>query len=143
MIPSPPVNGSSPGHQSDVSPSIDLQRDRRDDVFVVERPWGQFQQFVTDQHATVKTMLVKPGHRLSLQWHRARSEMWQVVHGPVLVTVGEETWEAQVGELIWIPQGTLHRLEGMSDKEGLVLEVAFGQFDEDDIVRIEDDYSRS
>lgn len=116
--------------------------DPRDDVFTEERPWGRFQQFTTGRPVTVKTMTVEPGRRLSLQRHEHRGEMWQVLRGPVLVTVDDRTWEAQEGELVWIPQGAVHRLAGVDDVQGLVLEIAFGHFDEDDIERLEDDYSR-
>lgn len=84
--------------------------DPRDDVFTVERPWGRFQQFSAGVPVTVKTMTVEPGRRLSLQRHQHRGEMWQVLHGPVQVTVDERTWEAQEGELVWIPRGGVHRL---------------------------------
>ena len=36
----------------------------------------------------------------------------------------------------------LHRLGNSGQVAGRILEVAFGTFDEDDIVRLEDDYQR-
>ena len=53
--------------------------DKRDDVFTVERPWGAFQNFATNQNVTVKVITVAPGSRLSLQKHAQRAEMWQVL----------------------------------------------------------------
>ena len=37
------------------------------DIFVAQRPWGAFQQFVSNEQVTVKIITVQPGHRLSLQ----------------------------------------------------------------------------
>ena len=45
-----------------------------------------------------------------------------------------------VGDTVSIPQGVLHRLESTEGAD--ILEVAKGTFDEGDIVRVEDDYSR-
>lgn len=116
--------------------------DRTRDVFVVERPWGQFQQFATNERVTVKTVTIAPGQRLSLQHHAERNEMWQVLDHPVDITLGERTWSAQPGELIWVPVGTLHRMGNSGEEPARVLELAFGDFDEADITRLEDDYRR-
>ena len=118
--------------------------DKRDEVFTVERPWGAFQNFATNQNVTVKVITVTPGSRLSLQKHAQRAEMWQVLdEAPVDITVGDRQWQAQQGELIWIPLGEVHRMGNSGSTPARVLEVGFGHFDEDDIERLEDDYSRS
>ncbi|HYO86807.1 MAG TPA: phosphomannose isomerase type II C-terminal cupin domain [Dermatophilaceae bacterium] len=117
--------------------------DRRDEVFVEVRPWGAFQSFVTNEQVTVKVITVNPGQRLSLQTHVGRAEMWQVLDDAALdVTVGDRSWRARRGDLVWVPQGATHRLGNSGPTPGRVLEVGFGQFDEDDIVRLDDDYSR-
>lgn len=123
-------------------PSPQAYRDRTQDVFVVERPWGEFQQFATNETVTVKTVTISPGQRLSLQHHTERNEMWQILDHPVDVTLGERTWAAQPGELIWVPVGTLHRMGNSGDQPARILELAFGDFDEGDITRVEDDYRR-
>lgn len=117
--------------------------DRREDVFVVERPWGRFQQFSLNEASTVKTITVEPGQRLSLQRHARRSELWQVLDGPLEVTVDDRTWQAGPGELVWVPVGAVHRLANPTGVTGRILELGFGEFDEADIERLEDDYSRS
>lgn len=120
----------------------DLTRDRRGDSFVVERPWGRFQQFVSGEPVTVKTITVEPGHRLSLQTHGHRAEMWHVLDGELQITLDGETWTAGQGEMIWVPCGAEHRMGNASEKPARILEIAFGPFDEADIVRLEDDYAR-
>ena len=112
------------------------------DVFSVERPWGDFRQFVSNEPVTVKIITVQPGHRLSLQRHEHRGEMWQILDAPMDITVGERTWSAQPGEMVWVPWGSVHRMGNSGSEPGRLLEVAFGHFDENDIERLEDDYSR-
>ena len=117
--------------------------DPRPDVEVVRRPWGEFCQFSTARPVTVKVLTVDPGHRLSLQRHELRGEMWQLLDEPLAITVGDETWAAQAGELLWIAPGVTHRITNEGERPGRILEVAFGTFDEDDIERLSDDYDRS
>lgn len=116
--------------------------DPRRNVHVDERPWGRFEQYVINSPVTVKIITVDPGCRLSLQWHRNRGEMWRVLDAPLVVTVGERTWSADPEELIWIPEGQIHRVANDGPAPARLLEIAFGDFDEDDITRIEDDYGR-
>lgn len=111
-------------------------------MFVSVRPWGNFQQFTLNEPATVKVITVDPGARLSLQTHDRRAEFWQVLDAEIDVTVGDRTWSAQPGEQVWVPQGVLHRMTNSGDHPSRVLEIGYGLFDEDDIIRIEDDYQR-
>lgn len=117
-------------------------RNPAEDIFVAERPWGRFQQFVSNETVTVKIITVQPGHRLSLQRHGHRGEMWQILDVPIDITVGDRSWRAEPGETVWVPHGTLHRMGNSGTAPGRLLEVAFGHFDEADIERLEDDYAR-
>ncbi|NNM46912.1 phosphomannose isomerase type II C-terminal cupin domain [Knoellia koreensis] len=128
-----------PDQQTD---QLEQLADPRDGIFRVERPWGNFQQFVSNERVTVKIITVEPGHRLSLQTHDHRGEFWQVLDVPIEVTVGDRTWSAEPGESVWVPVGAVHRMANKGDQPGRLLEVAFGEFDEADIVRLEDDYAR-
>lgn len=116
--------------------------DPRGSFFREERPWGDFEQFTANVPATVKIISVEPGHRLSLQSHTMRGEFWRVLEGALDVTVDDQSWTAQVGEDIWIPVGSTHRLGNSGATRGSILEIALGTFDESDIVRYEDDYTR-
>ncbi|WP_228386718.1 phosphomannose isomerase type II C-terminal cupin domain [Ornithinicoccus halotolerans] len=114
----------------------------RPDVLTVRRPWGHFDQLSAGVPVTVKTITVQPGHRLSLQRHRHRGELWQVLDDGLEVTVDDRTWPASPGELVWIPAGRLHRLGNTGVAPARVVEVAFGQVEEGDIERTDDDYDR-
>jgi mannose-6-phosphate isomerase-like protein (cupin superfamily) len=106
-----------------------------------DRPWGSFEQFTLNEPTTVKILRVNPDQEFSLQKHHQRSEFWKVVAGSGTAFIGENEREVQVGDEIEIPVGTLHRLKG--GPSGIsVLEIAFGDFKEDDIERVADDYGR-
>jgi mannose-6-phosphate isomerase-like protein (cupin superfamily) len=116
--------------------------DPREACLVSRRPWGTFQQLATNEPVTVKIITVDPGHRLSLQRHEHRGEMWQVLDVPIDVEVDGRAWRAEVGEQVWVPRGAVHRMANGGQRSGRLLEVAYGHFDEDDIERLQDDYSR-
>ena len=109
----------------------------------VERPWGFFKQYANNQDCTVSLMTVRPGQRLSLQSHTGRAELWIVIDDGARVQVGEEVRECQAGEEIWIPANEKHRLSCSGERPVRVLEVAFGNWQQEDIQRYEDDYKRS
>lgn len=137
-----------------------------------ERPWGGFfvideaqaQEFANTyfDHQPVdklkisgklspKILIVEPGKRLSWQYHHRRAEIWRVIEGPVGVITSEtdeqgplKTYEA--GDQITLQQGERHRLVGL-DNWGVLAEIwrhtdARNPSDEDDIVRVEDDFGR-
>lgn len=108
----------------------------------VERPWGSFKQFAFNRDSTVSLMTVLPGQRLSLQSHTGRAELWIVIDDGAVVQVGEAEREYKAGDEIWIPANKKHRLTCKGDKPVRVLEVAFGNWQQDDIKRYADDYQR-
>lgn len=107
------------------------------------RPWGMFEQLTLNEPVTVKVITVEPGHRLSLQRHQLRDEWWQLLDPGLYVEVAGERWTPGVGERVWIPRRAAHRVGNDGDSPARFLELAFGDFDEDDIERLEDDYERS
>jgi len=108
--------------------------------FVV-RPWGSQKQYAHNQEVTVTLILLSPGHRLSLQSHSRRAELWIVLDEGAVIQVGEEVLHPKPGDEIWIPAGTRHRLSN-TGVQVRVLEVGFGDWQQVDITRFEDDYGR-
>lgn len=106
-----------------------------------ERPWGHFERFTLNESSTVKLIYVKANRRLSLQYHKKRSEFWKVVYGKVRVTLDNRSAVLSPGQTITVPVGSAHRIEGIEDSA--ILEISIGEFDENDIVRLQDDYGRS
>ncbi|MDR6301829.1 phosphomannose isomerase type II C-terminal cupin domain [Mesonia maritima] len=109
-----------------------------------KRPWGQYWVLEDSKSYKVKRVEVHPNHRLSYQYHHKRSEIWTIVQGVGQVTINGEVKEYGVGEVVKIPQGAKHRIANPKEDENCVfIEVQVGTyFGEDDIVRIQDDYSR-
>ncbi|HAK78587.1 MAG TPA: phosphoheptose isomerase [Runella sp.] len=136
------------------------------------RPWGGFfvinedqtPQFAATYFPTVelssiqitqklspKILLVAPEKRLSWQYHHRRAEIWRVVSGTVGVVKSDTDEETEVqsyqpGDLITLRQGERHRLVGLSEW-GVLAEIwqhtdPEHPSDEDDIVRVQDDFGR-
>ncbi len=107
------------------------------------RPWGWFESLSIGSNYQVKKIFVKGYAALSLQSHKHRSEHWVVVQGLAKVTLDQEIRVLREGESIYIPCGSIHRLEN-TDKDPIVLiEVQIGSYlGEDDITRYEDVYAR-
>jgi mannose-6-phosphate isomerase len=112
-------------------------------VSTVERPWGSFKQYAFNQDCTVSLMTVQPGQRLSLQSHTGRAELWIILDDGAVVQVGDSVTVCRHGDEIWIPNNERHRLSGPpSGSPVRVLEVAFGNWQQADIARYEDDFKR-
>lgn len=107
----------------------------------VYRPWGSYEVLFSREKYKIKRIIVKAGHRLSLQKHFHRSEHWVVVSGTANVRVGNEEQTLRVNESTFIRPGELHRLENPGHIPLILIEVQVGEYtEEDDIVRLEDDY---
>ena len=108
-----------------------------------QRPWGHFEILLDEPGYKVKRVVVEPGKRLSLQLHRHRSEHWHVVLGKGLATVGEKETAVRGGLSIDVPSNTQHRMQNTGEVPLVFIEVQRGMnLDEDDIVRLQDDYGR-
>lgn len=110
-------------------------------VTTENRPWGHFERFTLNEPCTVKLVYLDGDKRLSLQYHNKRSEFWKVIKGPVKVQIEKNIQTLQTGQMITIPKKTIHRLIG-AGTDAIILEISTGDFDESDIVRLEDDYKR-
>ena len=115
--------------------------------YIEHRPWGSFEHLLDTDYCKVKRIIVKPGQRLSYQYHHKRSECWVVVQGRATVTLDGKDFEYesdnQLGNIVNIPVGTKHRVRNDEEIDLIFIETQTGTyFGEDDIVRIEDDYGR-
>jgi mannose-6-phosphate isomerase len=112
-------------------------------VKIVEKPWGrEIWVAVTDQYA-LKIIEFRKGSRSSLQYHKVKHEHIYVDSG-----VARMEWEndqGQMEELLLGPgdvvenkPGRKHRTTAVEDVR--LIEVSTPHLD--DVVRVEDDYSR-
>ena len=106
------------------------------------RPWGKFEQFSLNEISTVKIISVNPNEELSLQYHNKREEFWRVIDGEALIYIGDEIKKGKQDDEFFIPLKTNHRIK-TEESSVRILEISFGEFDENDIVRLEDKYNRT
>jgi mannose-1-phosphate guanylyltransferase/mannose-6-phosphate isomerase len=110
----------------------------------MHRPWGYYESIDMGERFQVKRIVVIPGGKLSLQKHRHRAEHWVVVHGTAEVTIGDKVTAVHENESIYIPIGSVHRLDNQGKIPLELIEVQTGSYlGEDDIERIEDIYKRN
>lgn len=108
-----------------------------------ERPWGRWLVLETGDGFCVKRIEVEPGQRLSKQFHHHRSEDWIIVRGEGLVECDAERMQVRAGDRVRIPLLAHHRIRNTGDEPLIFIEVQHGaHLDENDIVRVEDDYGR-
>jgi len=98
-----------------------------------------------------KVLVVAPGRRLSWQYHRRRAEIWRLIGGRAGVVLSETDEETPVrelseGEAVTVGRGERHRLVGL-DGWGVLAEIwkhtdPERPSDEEDIVRLDDDFGR-
>lgn len=110
----------------------------------VKRPWGSYTVLQDPSTYKVKRIEVKPGMRLSLQYHKKREEHWIFVQGRGKVRIGDrENLIMERHDHAYIPVETIHRVENIGEETLIFVETQVGSyFGEDDIIRIEDDWGR-
>jgi mannose-1-phosphate guanylyltransferase len=109
----------------------------------VFRPWGSYDSLGSGPRYQVKSIRVKPGAKLSMQYHHHRAEHWVVVSGTAKVIIGDQSRLVYENESVFIPQGERHMLENPGKTWLELIEVQSGSYlGEDDIVRLGDVYGR-
>ena len=136
------------------------------------RPWGGFfvideqqaKQFITNffhgftangllagKKLSPKILIVEPGKKLSWQYHHRRAELWKVIGGNAGIFTSDTDAEGEmkthsVNTIIKLKQGERHRLIGLNNW-GIIAEIwqhidLNNPSDENDIIRVQDDYGR-
>jgi mannose-6-phosphate isomerase len=107
------------------------------------RPWGSWEVVAVGPTYTLKRIQVAAGGRLSLQYHEFRAEHWTIVEGWAEVEIDGETRAAIAGDHVFIPVRAPHRIKNVGPTPLTFVEVQTGELlDENDIVRLVDDYGR-
>ncbi len=135
----------------------------------LDRPWGGFycihkdqasqftEEFFPEVHLKThlpispKILVIASKQRISWQYHHRREEVWSILLGPVGIirSPTNEMGELQTlntGDIVFIKCGERHRLVGL-DQTAIVAELwrhtdVLCPSDEQDIVRVQDDYRR-
>jgi len=112
----------------------------------IEAPWGYQEIWAHTQNYVGKILYINPHSRLSLQYHNQKEETIRVLKGTLYLhhTIkGNDhiiVTKLVEGDVYHVPVGQVHRFEAREEAVELV-EVSTTQLD--DVVRIEDDYSRT
>ena len=139
----------------------------------IERPWGGFfvisennaqdfaniyfnglntEELKISGKLSPKILIIAPNKRLSWQYHHRRSEIWKAVSGEIKVVTSHDDVERteqnlKEGDEIRLSKGERHRIIGM-DEYAVVAEIWIhtdkdNPSDENDIVRVQDDFDRN
>ncbi len=111
---------------------------------VVPKPWGQELIWADSELYVGKTLSIKAGESLSVQYHRIKDETIHVLRGELLFRFGPDParLEEKVmrpGESFRIETRLVHQMEALTDCD--VLEVSTPHLD--DVVRLTDRYGRA
>ena len=107
------------------------------------RPWGRYVNLFEGKGFLVKEIHVNPKGILSLQKHHHRSEHWMITQGYPKITLNKKIFYKKPKESIFIPLGTVHRIENSFKKPVKIIEIQIGSIlKENDIVRYKDIYGR-
>lgn len=108
----------------------------------VEKPWGHELIWAETPKYVGKILVIKPGQKLSRQYHKVKEETLYVTRGEMLLEIGMpdalESRTMRAGDVFHVLPGTVHRMIGVQETE--VFEVSTPELD--DVVRLDDAYGR-
>ena len=110
---------------------------------IFHRPWGSYVNLFNGKEFLIKELNVKSKGVLSLQKHYHRAEHWVVTQGKPKITLNKKHFIMEPDETIFIPLGSVHRIENPFKKPVKIIEAQIGKIlKESDIKRYQDVYGR-
>tara|TARA_B100000945_G_C20342802_1_gene578256 strand:+ start:9 stop:1214 length:1206 start_codon:yes stop_codon:yes gene_type:complete len=110
---------------------------------VYYRPWGRYVNLFKGKNFLIKELTVNSKSSISLQKHFYRSEHWMITKGKPRITLNKRKFFKKVNETVYIPVGSIHRIENLYKKPVKIMEAQTGPIlKETDIVRYKDIYGR-
>ena len=107
------------------------------------RPWGFYKNYFRGDQFLLKELTIKCKSSISLQKHHYRSEFWTITSGRPKITLGKKVFFKNVNDNVFIPKGSIHRIENVYKKPVKIVEAQLGNIlKETDIVRYKDIYGR-
>lgn len=111
---------------------------------VVTRPWGNWEVIREGTYGEiqykVKFLTIEPDKSISLQYHDHRAEYWTIIQGSARINLGENIINSAIaGDMISVPQGTIHKVQNIGTDPLVILELQMGsQTVEEDITRLQE-----
>ena len=110
---------------------------------VYYRPWGRYVNLFEGKNFLIKELTVNSKSSISLQKHHYRSEHWMITQGKPKITLNKKKFFKKENDSVFIPLGTVHRIENLYKKPVKIMEAQTGSIlKETDIVRYKDIYGR-
>lgn len=100
-------------------------------VMYKEKSWGEFRVLNEGKNAMSIKLNIRSGRSMSYHCHHNRDEVWIVLSGKGMVTVGERTKMAGVGDVVELPAGVRHSIEAVTDMEVMEIQLGEGVSDSD------------
>ncbi len=110
---------------------------------IYHRPWGKYINLYQGKEFLIKQLFIKSKGVLSLQKHRYRAEYWLIKKGTPKITIDNKSFFKKINEHVYIPLGSIHRVENPGKKTVKIMEAQLGKIlKEEDIIRFKDIYGR-
>ena len=110
---------------------------------VYHRPWGRYVNLFKGKNFLIKELIINSNSSISLQKHNHRSEHWVIIQGKPKITLNKKKMFRNVNESVFIPVGTIHRIENIYKNPVKIMEAQIGSIlRETDIIRYQDIYGR-
>ncbi len=109
----------------------------------VDKPWGYEEIWAETDDYVGKRMLIRAGHRMSLQYHKVKEETIYVVSGFLLLWESQNEMEYRIlkeGETYHVKPNQIHRFGADLTGDVVLIEVSTNHLQ--DVVRLADDYKR-
>jgi len=135
------------------------------------RPWGYYGLYSDNENCTTKILYINKNESLSMQYHFCRSQFYLILDNDFIIDYSSEpvsdsiinetdeekrfqeleeflknnliTTTASEMDMFGFRERVVHRAKYIGDRDyGRILDVAFGNNIESDIVRIKDSYGR-
>jgi len=108
------------------------------------RPWGKYVNLFKGKNFLIKELTIKSKSSISLQKHTHRAEHWRITLGKPMITINNKKFFKNVNETVFIPKGSIHRIENYFKTPVKIMEVQTGTIlKETDIKRYKDIYGRA
>ena len=110
---------------------------------VFYRPWGRYVNLFKGKNFLIKELTINSKSSISLQKHNYRSEHWMITQGKPKITINNKKFYKKKNNSVYIPVGSVHRIENMYKVPVKIIEVQTGSIlKETDIIRFKDIYNR-
>ena len=107
------------------------------------RPWGKYINLYNGNGFLLKELVINSKSSISLQKHLHRSERWTIIKGKPKVSINKKKYFLKMGQSIFVPKKSIHRIENIYSTPVQIAEVQMGSIlKETDIIRYKDIYGR-